>query len=131
MTRLFESTSPSNSAPNGTATTYRTVFEGMTDSHKDSIAPSFSLALQRGEANGYIAFGGLPPINFTEEFAFAPFEGLSYNGSNNPTAYYPIQPQGFALNGVNESTTYRAIIDSGTYANRLPTVFADRVNAAL
>ena len=134
VTRLFENTNASTSQPNGTVTTYSPIFESMyshTTYGQDPIAPLFSLALERGEGGGYIAFGGLPPINFTHNFTFTPFKGINYYGSYDPGRYYPIQLQGFNLNGQAEATDYRAIVDSGTAANRLPQDIADRVNAAL
>lgn len=134
VTRLYENTNASTSAPNGTVTPYSPIFESMYEpgcNGEKSIAPLFSLALQRGDDGGYIALGGLPPVASSHEFVFAPFEGMNYYGKYEPDRYYPIQPQGFEFNGVSEGTTYRAIIDSGTAANRLPQSIADRVNSAL
>jgi hypothetical protein len=134
VTQLFVNTNSSTVPPNGTATPYSPIFENMYNhtvySH-DQIAPFFSLALQRGDLGGYIAFGGLPPVNFTHDFVFTPFQGVNFLGIHDPGRYYPIQPQGFELNGVKETTQYRAIVDSGTTVNRLPPDIADRINAAL
>ena len=134
ITRLFENTNASTSPPNGTFTTYSTVFEGMynpTNDNQTSIAPLFSLAMERSVGGGYIAFGGLPPIKFEHDFVFTPFQGINYFGHHDPGRYYAIQPQGFSLNGSRDATEYTAIIDSGTAVNRLPKDIADRVNAAL
>jgi hypothetical protein len=131
---LFRNTNESTTPPNGTATTYSPIFESMyshTTYGQGSIAPLFSLALERGDGGGYIAFGGLPPVNCTHDFAFTPFKGINYYGRHEPDRFYPIQPQGFKLNGVAEITQYRAIVDSGTTPNRLPKDIADQVNAAL
>ncbi|RFU32941.1 hypothetical protein B7463_g3397, partial [Scytalidium lignicola] len=133
VAQLFENTNSTTAAPNGTVTPYQTVFENMYSSKAhggDRIAPFFSLALERGDAGGYIAFGGLPPVNFTRDFIFTPFTGMNYYGHHDSGRYYPIQPQGFELNGAKETTEYRAIVDSGTAANRLPKDIADKVNAA-
>lgn len=100
------------------------------ETNKNPISKFFSLALQRGLAGGYITFGGLPPLNFVKDFIFTPFRGLNIAGKHIPTAYYPVQPDGFVLNGVAEATKFRAIVDSGTYVNRLPQDIADRINAA-
>ena len=134
VSRLFQNTNTTTSPPNGSVTPYNTVFENMYSPSNDtqpSIAPFFSLAFQRGASGGYIAFGGLPPVDFAQEFVFTPFQGLNYFGRHDPTRYYPIQPDGFKLNGANQATKYRAIVDSGTGANRLPQDISDRVNAVL
>ena len=134
VTRLFDNANTSTAPPNGTVTAYSPVFESMyshTTYGQDQIAPLFSLALERGDGGGYIAFGGLPPVNFTHDFTFTPFEGMNYYGSHDAGRYYPIQPQGFNLNGLAEATEYTAIVDSGTAPNRLPEDIADRVNGAL
>ncbi len=133
---LYENENASTTPPNGTATPYKTVFESMYSDHaignQHSVAPFFSLALERGVEGGYIAFGGLPPIEMSaEDFVFTPFQGLKYLGRERPERYYPIQPRGFELDGVKQATSYRAIVDSGTYALRLPQDLADQVNAAL
>lgn len=36
------------------------------------IPPVFSLALVRNSSDGYLALGGLPPVDYTEPFASAP-----------------------------------------------------------
>jgi hypothetical protein len=131
VTRLFENTNATTSSPNGTVTQYSPVFESMYTNGDDRIPPFFSLALQRGDEGGYVAFGGLPPVTYSHDFTFSPFRGINYYGRQDPGRYYPVQPEGFVLNGVEEGSKYRAIVDSGTAANRLPREIADRVNAAL
>lgn len=133
VTALYKNTDKEHSPPNGTATPYRTVFEGMYEGScdKENIPPVFSLALQRGETGGYIAFGGLPPVEFEPNFVFTPFRGLNYYGQFHRHRYYPIRPDGFRLNGKKTATKYRAIVDSGTGINRLPPKIADEFNAAL
>lgn len=134
VTQLFENTNATTAAPNGTVTPYSPIFESMYSSSAASagqIPALFSLALQRGDEGGYIAFGGLPPVTNSPDFTFTPFKGINYYGHHYAERYYPVQPQGLELNGVKESTKYRAIVDSGTAANRLPQEIAERVNAAL
>lgn len=80
VTRLFENTNAGNAPPNGTVTLYSPIFESMyspANHHQDRIASFFSLALERGDSGGYIAFGGLPPIDFTDDFVFTPFKGVN------------------------------------------------------
>ncbi len=133
VTRLFENTVAMNSPPNGSVTPYSPIVESVfkdTSSDHGPLSLKFSLALERGDAGGYIAFGGLPPVNVNHDFVATPLQGINYLGREDPERYYPIQPDGLNLDGVLETTKYRAIIDSGTGANRLPQDIADRVNAA-
>lgn len=41
------------------------------------IAPVFSLALDRNSDSGYLALGGLPPVNYTGSFASTPIKIVS------------------------------------------------------
>lgn len=64
----------------------------------------FSLALERGDdtVGGYLALGGLPPVDFNSSFVSTPVEmtdleevgrsGVAYS-------YYTIRPSGFSLSG--------------------------------
>jgi hypothetical protein len=109
---------------------YSPVFETMyNESHL--IEPVFSLALQRGNNGGYLAFGGLPPVNFTNDFVTTDLVGLPTTNSTIKNVFYPVMPQGYTLNGVEYSSNYTALLDSGTYVNHLPTAIADQINAAL
>ena len=126
---LYQNTNATNTPPNGTVTTpYSPVFESMYS--QGQVSPFFSLALERGDTGGYIAFGGLPPVNFSQDFSFTPFKGVNYFGYYEPDRFYPIQPEGFELNGAKQSTDYRVVVDSGTDVNRLPQDIAEKVNAA-
>ena len=133
VTRLFENTDATNSVPNGSVTTYDTVFERMYTEPRSGqrpIDPVFSLALERGDAGGYIAFGGLPPVNISHDFTATPFKAINYYGKRDPSRYYPIQPDGFHLNGAQHKTSYRVVVDSGTAINRLPLEIVEQVNRA-
>lgn len=62
------------------------------------IAPLFSLAINRGTAqgpSGYLALGGTPPVKFNPVFASTPIQLLAIEGQKNlPTvlSYYAITP---------------------------------------
>ena len=53
---------------------------------------TFSLAIERGSAGGYIAFGGLPPVSFTQSFTSTPIQTLSISGSSQYTFRRRLQP---------------------------------------
>ena len=131
ITMLYPSDNASTSATSGDFTTYPTVFENMYGSRETPIDPLFSFAIERGPRGGYFALGGLPDINFTKEFVSTPFKAISFNGTHDRTRYYPIQPDGYELDGVMYPTEYRTIVDTGTATNRLPKEMADRINGAL
>lgn len=109
---------------------YPPVFESMYN-RTSQIDALFSLAFERGDSGGYLAFGGLPPIDFVQEFVTTKFVGIPTRNNLSEDFYYSIQPQGYVLNGETFNTSYVAIFDSGTYANRLPTAMADKINAVL
>lgn len=109
---------------------YSPLFESMYNK-THQIAPVYSLAVQRGAKGGYLAFGGLPPVDFDHDFASANFTGVNFHGQSPRRRFYPIKPENYELNGETHETTYTAVVDSGTYALRLPAPVADDMNAAL
>ena len=108
---------------------YTPIIQSLYNTHK--INATFSLAIQRGPEAGYLAFGGLPPVNITEPFVTTKYAGIDIAGTEDPKVYYPLQPESYELNGKSFNTSYRAIVDSGTYALRFPPDMADQINAAL
>ena len=117
-------------APQTAPEPYTTVFESMYN-RTGQIDALFSLALERGPRGGYLAFGGLPPIDFTPDFTTVDFKGINIGGKFRPAYYYPIEPDGFELDGQAFNTSYRVVVDSGTFVCRLPQTVADQFNAAL
>lgn len=93
-------------------------------------APSFSLAIQRG-SGGYIAFGGLPPVQTTGSFASTPIQefngvaGSAFTGQS----FYTITPDAIVFPGSAAKQTTQYIIDSGTTLNYLPTNTARAINS--
>lgn len=64
----------------------------------------FSLALERGDddVGGYLALGGLPPVDFNHSFVSTPVEmtDLEEVGRNDVAySFYTIRPSGFSLSG--------------------------------
>ena len=109
---------------------YSPIFESMYNK-THQIAPVYSLALQRGANAGYLAFGGLPPVEFDNEFASTNFTGIAYYGESPRRRFNPIKPDNYELNGKTHESNYTAFVDSGTYALRLPVPLANDINAAL
>ncbi|KAI9663963.1 MAG: hypothetical protein M1821_007454 [Bathelium mastoideum] len=111
-------------------------------------APEFSLAIERApSAGGYIAFGGLPNISFTQDFTSTPIDIVNLvDEPNDATQYsfYTIVPSGFSFEGAGDVRAHRTawhetfsnresqittIVDSGTTLVYLPDEIAEAVNA--
>jgi aspartyl protease len=108
----------------------------FTTMYKDGLTDSmFSMAIERdaqGTAGGYIAFGGLPPVNYTGDFAKTPIQvtnspGFSGSGT---FLFYTMTPDGFSYGGksVSQSTPY--IVDSGTTLIYAESSLASAINRA-
>lgn len=88
--------------------TYTPIFTSMYQ--QQLIAPLFSIAISRGSAegpSGYLALGGLPPVEFTEVYGSSPIQILSVEGvADLPQflTYYAITPDGVVYG--NESQMY-------------------------
>ena len=113
-------------------TLYDPVFTHM---YKSGLSPSFfALALQRGSSGGYLAFGGLPPVNITSEFTSTPIELYNIPGSNvSIQAYYSITPDAFVIGSESGTTSSsknsdQYIVDSGTTTINLPANLTTELN---
>jgi hypothetical protein len=98
----------------GSRTPYDPFF---TSAYKQNLTPpTFSLALMRGQSGGYIAFGGLPPVQGVNgTFAKTKIEILSgASDLGNDLAFYTITPDAFAYPGAAKSNKEQVIVDSGT-----------------
>ncbi|OKL58797.1 hypothetical protein UA08_05862 [Talaromyces atroroseus] len=123
---LTEAFAPGSDVPN----LYMPVFESLYNK-TGQIDPLFSVALQRGDAGGYLALGGLPPVHFEEDFVTTEMLPIPFGTKGKTRPFYSIQTPGYTLNGkkyTNES--FLAVVDTGTYLNRFPTAVADKINAA-
>jgi hypothetical protein len=103
------------------------------------IAPLFSLAILRDISgpSGYLALGGLPPVNFTEGFTSTPILITTIQGYPYTYDFYTINIEGATLNGkmISGSASQQGqkiqyIVDSGTTLNYFPTPVANAINAA-
>lgn len=102
---------------------------------KNKIDPVFSVVLERGDngGSGQLALGGLPTIDFDQDFTTVPSEKFPL--SNIPAAqteysYYTTTPDGIVINGESKSTNWPAIIDTGTTLAFVPNDIAVLINAA-
>jgi hypothetical protein len=136
-------TSYSTSAYNGTDPTldntatgeqivYNPIFKTM---YTDGlVAPLFSLAILRDISgdSGYLALGGLPPVNISGDFTSTPILVTTIEGYPQTYDFYTIAIEGLTVDGVTlpRSSKTKYIVDSGTTLNYLPTRFADIVNSA-
>lgn len=124
LTNVYQDPNPTDLRP------YSPVFESMYN-RTGQIDPVFSLALQRGDDAGYLAFGGLPPVDFEHKFASTKIVGVKFGTNGKERSFYAVENSGFELNGKSHNSSFRAVVDSGTYPNRFPTAVADKINAAL
>jgi len=99
------------------------------------VSPLFSLAILRDleGPSGYLALGGVPPIDFVQNFTSTPILITTIEYYPDALDFYTINIEGIVLNGktlAGSDSTKDYIVDSGTTLNYLPTVLADEVNAA-
>lgn len=88
----------------------------------------FSLALDSG-TGGYIAFGGLPPVDYIEPFASAPIEMANYRtGGPYEFLFYTIKPDAIVYKGSNATQSQQYIVDTGSPVNYFPPDVAEEIN---
>jgi aspergillopepsin I len=99
------------------------------------IPPLFSLAILRDVSgpSGYLALGGVPPIDFVQNFTSTPILITTIEGYPKTYDFYTININGAVLNerildGSGGSIQY--IVDSGTTLNYFPTKVAYEINNA-
>jgi hypothetical protein len=102
---------------------YNTLFWNMALQNLSS--PQFSLALKRQTGDGgYIAFGGLPPVNFSTPFVSTPLE--AQKGKTNMT-FYIVTPDALVFDGSNATQNDQYFIDSGAPFTMVPEGVAETV----
>ncbi|TVY33153.1 putative aspartic-type endopeptidase [Lachnellula subtilissima] len=135
VTRAYVGTDPHNDSVHAF---YDPIFTTM---YKQGlVAPMFSLAIERDLSGpaGYLALGGLPPVDFMEEFTSTPIVITRLaNTQKYPVEYdfYSINMDAVVLDNVSlpsaaNGTAYSYLVDSGTTLNYFPTELADAVAAA-
>lgn len=108
----------------------------VTTAGKQALFTSFSLAIERG-SGGYLALGGLPPIDYDQNFVSTPIE-VTTLGNSSALSYYSISPDGYKITSANASSSSSpqtvpadtsVIVDSGEsrqYSAR--TIHTDRIH---
>lgn len=88
---------------------------------------SFSIAQPRGSPNAYLAFGGVPPVQFEDKFASTPIRTAEVLSPSlkGKYLYYIATIQGFVYDGApanaTASTELNALVDTGTSDVYVPT----------
>ena len=92
------------------------------------VQPMFSLAIERGEPAGYLAFGGLPPVSYVGQFITTPFYPRRQR--------YYITIDAIEFSDSKKTKTFTAtwpdsqmFVDSGTTFIYLPSKIAKDVNS--
>jgi hypothetical protein len=114
--------------------------------HKQGlIDPYFSLAIQRTPFNistgdgGYLALGGLPPVDHSPDFAVVPVEiteavPLNVTSLKRQLSFWTLTVQGAVWSDDPGNRYFRspfqAVVDSGNPASFFPRDLAESVNAA-
>jgi hypothetical protein len=99
---------------------------------KNLSTPVFSIAIIEGQG-GYIGFGGLPPVGYTNTFAAAPIEMISVRLNSTTRgmaqAFYAMTPSAVTYQGAIESQQAQWIVDSGTTLTYAPSAVAKKINS--
>lgn len=114
---------------------YNPIFTTM---YKEGLIPAdyFSLLIERDTtgASGYLAFGGVPDIAFTQNFTSTPIIITNIEGYPDSYDFYTININSIELAGTaiasSGGSTYEYIVDSGTTLNYVPNSVAAKINAA-
>lgn len=126
ITSEFQGTDPARDA-NDKRNQYDPIFTKM---YKTGLSSAmFSMAIERG-TGGYMAFGGLPPVNYTGSFASTPIQvtnnpGFSGSGS---FLFYTITPDAVSYKGAPSKQKDAWIVDSGTTLVYAPSTVAAAIN---
>lgn len=87
----------------------------------------FSMALER-DTGGYMAFGGLPPVNYTGDFASTPIQLTKLSTGKSLYAFYTITPDAISYQGAPAINTEQYIVDSGTTLIYAPSFVTSAIN---
>ncbi|KAL9580769.1 MAG: hypothetical protein Q9212_004295 [Teloschistes hypoglaucus] len=131
ITSSFNGSDPLKDTP-ADALEYSPLFTSMYQQGK--VAPVFSLAIARGEeSGGFLALGGLPPVQHDAYFASTPIlPSLRRPGNTNAAQsklqYYTVTLEGVHYQDTFEKVNVRADVDSGTSLIFLPSRLASKIN---
>jgi hypothetical protein len=102
-TRVFSSTNETLKYPGSpTHRKYDPIFTSM---YKQNLTPPvFSLAMNRTSESGWLAFGGLPPVDHSPDFGKTPIRIVEADGAaalKTELSYYTIVPDDFIFGDLN------------------------------
>ncbi|KIM83061.1 hypothetical protein PILCRDRAFT_819851 [Piloderma croceum F 1598] len=141
LTSVYNGTDP-DSDVSGESDTYNPLFFTAL-SERVVSNPYFSVALNRGSFKhqenssydtnlGYLAFGGIAPVNTTNISATIPVQGYTLkSGLSNQYLFYTVEIDSYIFNGSAAPTGSgkQAILDTGTTLNYLPNALAKAYNS--
>jgi len=128
ITAAYSGSDPSQDA-NAQKIEYSPIFTSMYT--QNLSAPSFSMAIERGNSSGgYIAFGGLPPVTTEGDYAKTAIQVYTGQGGGSNLTFYTITPDALVYSGAAGSNLDQYIVDSGTTLLYLPTAIATALNNA-
>jgi hypothetical protein len=134
-TSAYAGTNPhADNSATGEQIVYSPIFDTIVTDGKSSDL--FSLAILRDVSgpSGYLSFGGLPPVTFTENFTSTPILITTITGYPVTYDFYTINIDSVLLHGKplpgSGGPGIQYIVDSGTTLNYFPTSAADAFNAA-
>lgn len=80
---------------------------------------------------GYLAFGGIAPVNTTHTAVTVPVQQWEVNSGSSQYMYYTINIDAYIFNGSTALTGSgkKAILDTGTTFNYLPTALVEAYNS--
>ncbi|KAF7165780.1 hypothetical protein CNMCM5623_009859 [Aspergillus felis] len=114
---------------------YNPIFATMYE--QDLIDPVFSMVMSRnassGTAAGYLALGGLPPIDIKGNFSSTPILITDIRGYPRDYDFYTVNIDGVSVGDESfpeAGGDSQYLVDSGTTMNYYPNFIADAVNAA-
>ena len=93
----------------------------------------FTVILERGSGSSSVTLGGIPSSASGLSYATSPIEKVEISPrltEKTQYSYYTIIPDGVEVNGQSKSTSFPAIVDTGTTLLYLPTNLAEAINAA-
>lgn len=105
----------------------------FTTMYKQNLTSAmFSMAIQR-QSGGYIAFGGLPPVNVTGDFVKTDIQMMQSSlpgDSGSQYLFYTMTPDAFVYSGSSGKNQNQYIVDSGTTLLYAATEDAQAINKA-
>ena len=126
LTSQYSGTDPTKDS-NANRILYNPIFTTM---YKTGLSSAmFSMAIERG-AGGYLAFGGLPPVNSTGGWSNTTIQKMTLSSGSQDYAFYTMTPDGFSINGNSTKTTDQYIVDSGTTLLYAESSVAQAINNA-